>query len=455
MNPPLTSDEVFDLIEQIAATPGKNDKVALLAAAATSNLLRNVLVAAIDPLTTYGIAKLPVREERGGICTFGASTWNMIDAMRIRQLTGSAMLEQLQSEMNMLSAKSAELLGRILTKDLKAGFGDNTVNKSITGLIREYPYMRCSLPKGDKLDKIDWEKGVISQEKADAMFINLDHIAGGTVRMFSRSGTMFPTEPFGTLIDTIRAVVPEDHQMHGELMVYKAGKLMNREDGNGVLNSIAQGGSFDVDEVPFIMVWDLVPLEFVKPKGKYTTGYLARLKMIIQRFDGGKKHMSIIPTRIVKSHAEAKAHCRELMKLGKEGTIIKLPGAIWKDGTSTEQFKLKLEADVDLAMKALNPGEGKNAKTFGSIRCESSCGRLVVNVSGFKDKQRQDILDDWDTLMDGIMTVRANAIMEPGESSEFYSLFLPRSVEVGRIDKTVADSLERIKEQFEAAVDAV
>lgn len=451
----MNSDQILDLLNAIAANPSKNAKEEMLRSADCPEL-RRVLVAALDPLTTYGIAKLPERSPGPQEEVFDEDVWRVIEEMRTRQLTGAAMQDTLFMGLRRLSAKSADLLGRILTSDLKAGFGDNTVNKAIPGLIREYPYMRCSLPKGDKLEQLDWAAGVISQEKADAMFINVNHVAGGRIMLFSRSGTPFPTEAFGPLIDSIRAVVPEDHQVHGELMVYKGGRLMNREDGNGVLNSIAQGGSFASDEEPRIVAWDMVPLEAIEPKGKYIIGYATRLSRIASAFaKAPHAGLSIIPTKVVRSLVEAKAHCSQLQKEGKEGTILKLPKAIWKDGTSTEQFKLKLEVDVDLVMKALNPGEGKNAKTFGSIRCESSCGRLVVNVSGFKDKQRQDILDDWGNLVNGIMTVRANAIMEPGQSSDFYSLFLPRSIEVGRIDKSVGDDLERIQEQFKAAVEAV
>lgn len=455
----MQSDQILDLLNQIGATPGKLDKEALLREADCPEL-RRVLTAALDPLITYGIARLPYRtatvdNAEGMGAQFTDSTWLIIDQMANRQLTGDAMRSAVEFELNTLSPKSADLLGRILTKDLKAGFGDNTTNKAIPGLIREFPYMRCSLPKGDRLNQINWLEGVISQEKADGMFFNVNHVTGGLVMLFSRAGTMFPTEPFGALIDQIRAVVPSDYQAHGEMLVKKGGKILPREEGNGILNSVAQGGAFADDEVPVLMLWDLVPLQFVVPKGKYLTGYLARVTQLVSQLKARpQSQISVIPTRIVKSKEEAYAHYRELLAQGKEGTIIKLRGAIWRDGTSTEQFKLKLEADVDLKMVGLNPGEGKNAKTFGSVRCVSACGQLEVNVSGFKDAQRMDIFQNWDSYYkDGVMTVRGNSIMKPSDSNPLHSLFLPRCVEI-RSDKTEADSLQRIFDQFDAAVKA-
>lgn len=465
------SDEVMDLIDTIASTPGKNDKTELLRGADCA-LLRQVLTAALDPLTTYGISKLPDRDDpTGDDGVFDDQTWQLIEGMAARRITGGNMQNEVWAEFNRLSPASADLLGRILIKDLAAGFGDNTTNKAIPGLIREFPYMRCSLPKPvvpgkhgkpDKpgtLDAIDWSAGVVSQEKADAMFINVNHVAGGQVMLFSRAGTMFPSDAFGALVNDIRLAIPEDNQLHGELMVLKFGKLLPREECNGILNSVAQGGRFEADEIPIIMAWDLVPLEFIKPKGKCEIGYLRRLKNLTAGLAklGSGAHLKVIPTRIVRSKAEAYDHYRTMLAHGKEGTILKLPNAIWKDGTSTEQLKLKLEAEVDLKVVAIVPGDanGKNAGRAGSLTCETSCGGLRVNVAVKGEKMRDEIDADHSAWIGGIMPVLANSIMKPSDSNNLHSLFLPRFSQASiRTDKTVPDSLQRVVDQFEAAVKA-
>jgi DNA ligase-1 len=454
----MQTDQILDVLTVIAGNPGKKFKEEQLRAADCPEL-RRVLTAALDPLYTYGINKLPTRDDsRDGQEQFDGSTWVLIEGMRLRQITGGAMLQAVADEMSRLSPKSADLLGRILIKDLKAGFGDNTTNKAIPGLIREFPYMRCSLPKGDKLNKIEWAAGVISQEKADGQFMNVNHVAGGLVMMFTRAGTMFPNEPFGAMIDEIRAAIPADYQAHGELLVKKNGVILPREDGNGILTSVAQGGVFEADEVPFLMLWDLVPLEAIVPKGKHKVGYLARFTQLVGSMRGkALAQVTVIPTKIVKSKAEAYAHYRELLAKGKEGTIIKLRDAIWKDGTSTEQFKLKLEADVDLQIKAIVPGKenGKNKGRPGSLTCVTSCGQLVVDVTVKNEAMRDQVEADPNDWLERVITVRANAVMKPGDSSTVHSLFLPRMVEaVYRIDKNEPDSLQRVLDQYEAAVAA-
>jgi hypothetical protein len=49
------------------------------------------------------------------------------------------------------------------------------------------------------------------------------------------------------------------------------------------------------------------------------------------------------------------------------------------------------------------------------------------------------------------MAVKANDIMAPTGKKTKWSLFLPVHVEI-RDDKTVADSLQQVKDQFESAI---
>ena len=51
-----------------------------------------------------------------------------------------------------------------------------------------------------------------------------------------------------------------------------------------------------------------------------------------------------------------------------------------------------------------------------------------------------------------IVPVLFNEVMRPGPHNSLHSLFLPRLEEAGwRPDKSVADDLDRVLEQFEAA----
>ena len=126
---------------------------------------------------------------------------------------------------------------------------------------------------------------------------------------------------------------------------------------------------------------------------------------------------------------------------GKEGVVLKNPTAIWKDGTSKEQIKMKLVCDCDLKVVGFDEGEGKYLGNLGSVVCESSDGMLRTNVSGFNDKTRSEIWKHREDYLGKIITVKFNDVMiKEGQKA---SLFLPRFVEF-RDDKSESDTLEQI-----------
>jgi DNA ligase-1 len=394
----------------------------------------------------YGIKK--VVQTQVGTQTV-ANVWGqvetMLDRLISRTVTGNAARTEVENLLNLLTADEAQVIINLLKGDLRCGISVATINKMFPDTIPEYPYMRCSLMKGSNIDNFDWASGIFSQEKADGMFANIFLHPDLITKITSRNGTLFANTEFRDFIHEFVNVADEGYCYHGELLVLEDGKVLARELGNGVLNSVLKGGCFEKNQKPFYMVWDRVPLKDAVSGGKCKTPYKDRFAAI-KNING--TFVDVIPTKIVYSLAEAYEHYVELTSRNIEGTVIKNPKAIWEDKTSKDQIKLKIEAEVDLIVRGFNPGNGKNAHLFGSIMAESSDGRLRVNVSGISDKDRERINNEREEWIDKkIITVRANSIME---SNDVAALFLPRLVEE-RLDKSKADDFEKIKQIFEEA----
>ena len=468
------ASSVFAAIEKIAATPGKLEKEQLIKIAGNSSpLFMKVVKAAYDPFTTYGMRKLP--ERTAGIAP-GTNTldeewgWQILADLASRKLSGTAAWDAVQKAVNFMDDASGQLLCRIIRKDLRAGFTDGTINRVFPKTIAEFPYMRCSLPPKSNMGDWDWSVGIIVQEKADGMFANVNVDSAGGVNITSRQGTPIPLDYLTVLERACSSTLKHGTQSHGELTVYKDGKLLPREEGNGVMNSICSGGALPEGHTLRFDAWDQIPLSAVQPKGKYTVPYKTRLAGLIAQVKEAQKHMvtpgggilnhcgvHVIPTRICRAREDAMAYYRELLKQGKEGTISKHPDAIWKDGTSKDQVKFKLEVVVDLEIVGVLPGTPgtKTEGRAGSLECRSRDGMLSVAVAIKNEDMRNKVdaaNDDW---MGKIMPVVANSIMEPSEEGGFHSLFLPRFAEATpRNDKTEADSLDDVRNQFKAAVNA-
>lgn len=449
---------ILQIIEQVAATPKRTEKEAILKANADNELLQAVFKAAYDPTINYFIKKIPAYtcQKFSDEATLG---WALqtLTILSNRTLTGNDAIDHLQHTLESIDGDDAEIISRIIQRDLKCGATDSTANKVWKGLIPEFPYMRCSLVKEVKLDKWDWVNGIYSQIKADAMFANCDIMPDGTILFTSRNGTELPSEKLTKLCVEILESYPRGNRLHGEIMVERDGLLLPREISNGLINKLVKGDyTLAENERAVYYIWDYIPLVNAVPDGKCNIPYEERFGSL-QRASasaclmGTQNYVRLIETRIVYSIEEAYEHYFEVIEKGLEGTIIKTKSGKWADHTSRDQVKLKVECDVDLEIEGFNPGTGKNAHMFGSIRCKTSDGLLRVNVTGFPDKLRAEIDAMKDTLEKAIMTVKFNNLMKPTEAKSTWSLFLPRHVEIRR-DKTEADSLQRVIDQFESLI---
>lgn len=436
---------IVSTIQALAETSSRTDKIAILKK--TDKLFQRFLVAAYEPVVSYGIIQMPnVHGNQETLETVsGFILDELLPNLASRKLSGKAAQMAIERILLKLKAEDADVLRDVIRKDLRCGINTGTINAAIKGLIFEPPYMRCSLKDKSNMKKWKWEDGIISQTKADGMFINAIVGVDG-VQWMTRNGQTFPEGSLGTVLNSeaVRVLRPNYVYM-GELLVIENNTVLPREVGNGALNSVLKGGSFEPDQQPILKVWDVVS------EGDWRTGgsvYEYNLRLADCKAIPESQVISTIDTMYVYSMQEAMVHYRLLVAQGEEGTILKHPDLLWKDGTSKDAVKLKVEADVDLLVVGFEQGKGKFADMVGSLTCESADGGIRVNVSGFTDAMRKHITDhvhEW--VGNKIITVRANDTMA-GEPTS--SLFLPRFVEV-REDKDTPDTTAKVYEIFAAA----
>lgn len=431
-----------DHLNRIRDTKGSKAKQEAMALAFNEEMFEVLVRYVCDPFITYGVKEPLVLDSPPPELGF----FDVLERMAKRELTGSDARIACGHLINL--GVPYELMIRILHKDLKCGIED--VNKIRPGLIPDFPYMRCSLPAKSKLADFDWELGVYVDEKADGQFLNLNYEHSGLMSMVTRQGQQLPVERFESLISQARDCLKRDTQTHGELLVRVDGVVQPRQISNGILNRIQKGGDFEANEQPVYFAWDQIPLDCVTAKGRCETSYVMRRTALESQLVVGGGSIRMIRSWVVYSRDDMFDKIRLLLSEGKEGGVAKDPHGPWFDGTSKYQVKIKPEFVVDLKIvgKADGDKHGKHAGKFGSLICRTSDDLLEVKVSGIKDRDRDEMHAMGDALFDCIAVVKANDLLEtPGKLA---SLFLPRFIE-RRTDKREADSLQRVREQLEAA----
>ena len=387
---------------------------------------------AYNAMITFGLKQIPEKKDEDGPGLHWDSFTLAITGFTTRNVTGNTARDMIDAMMK--SATKSQWNGwyrRILIKDMRAGFSENTVNKVVEKKFPQYaiPVFSCQLAH----DSANHESKVAGKKlievKLDGVRVITIAYADGRVDMFSRNGKELANFPH--IKEQISNVVKQkgssksmDIVLDGEIMSSSFQDLMkqvhrkdNVEAGDAVLN-----------------LFDVLPLEDFE-KGSYDKDQTTRSSMVSFWVEQNKDllpNVTALSNELVDLDTEeGQKRFKEInakaVAGGYEGIMIKEPSAKYECKRSVAWLKLKPFIEVSLAVVAVEEGTGKNVGKLGALVCEGEDdGRQIrVNVgSGFTDSNRDTYWGGRDTLIGNIVEVRADAVTQNQDST--YSLRFPR-----------------------------
>jgi DNA ligase-1 len=355
-----------------------------------------------------------------------------------RKVTGNAALDRLYSIFTNISMDDNEIITKIINRDLKINVGKTQINKVFKDLITKPVYMRCDTYSDKTAKNIKFPAMV--QLKADGTFREFT-VTDGDVFCRSRSGEEYE---YPIIFESMRLF--PDGVYTGELTIEG---IYNRAESNGLINS---------DNPPhdkiILELWDYItPEEYqnaskkIKNKTPYEKRFLSLLDIIKET-----KNVKIIPYVYVKNIQEALKQTSIWMTQGFEGSILKDLNGVYRDGTSKEQLKLKLEISVEMRCVGFLDGTKgtKREGKVGSIIFENDEGSIKGRCSGFSDIELDNFTENKDFYIGKILEVQFNDLTK-GTGNDYYSLSHPRFIE-WRNDKNETDSLEKVFKIRDAAM---
>lgn len=429
---------ILEILNDMASNSSRNYKLKVAQKNSTNDVFKKVVFLAYDPFTQFYIRKIPAYAPRldGGTRDL---TWalNELNQLSSRHVTGNAGIDHLTMILENLSTENAQVIERIIAKDLKVGASESTFNKVWPGLIHEYPCMLCSAFDEKLVAKINYPAFV--QKKEDGMRFNAI-VNNGTVEFRSRNGKEI--QLLGNLEkEFLEMADGRNLVFDGELLVMtEDGAVCDRQTGNGILNK-ANKCTISADEASLVNaeLWDMIPFDDFQ-NGIWNVEYSTRWDYLLATKKDHLKKIHFVDTAIVHSYDEARNIFEDFLSRGYEGIILKDSDGIWENKRSKSQIKFKGENECDLRIVGVKEGTGKYEGMIGALECESECGILKVSVgSGFNDDQRKKKPED---LINKIAAIKYNMKIKNKQGEE--SLFLPIVVEI-REDKTTADSIDEIK----------
>jgi ATP-dependent DNA ligase len=443
----MMSDSVFSILDQLSSTSSRKEKENILIKNKDNIVLTSVLEYALNPFKNYYIRKIPDYTPTRTISLGYALS--CLDKISNREITGHAAIDYLRNELlSRLDEKDALVLERVILKDLRCGVSESTVNKIHSKLIPTYPCMLASAYDEKLVKRINFP--ALVQIKSDGMRFNaLVNANTQTVEFRSRNGKLINIK--SDLLSPVFLEMAKNIGMarvvfDGELLVVdEMGKILNRQEGNGILNKAVKGTISEKESANIrAVLWDVIPFKYFSNE-ECNVEYQDRLVTLVTAIDhlgeNNKHWVSIVQTDIVNNEFEAKSAFEKYYSQGQEGIILKDPKGIWENKRAKHQIKYKGEKEADLLCVDYIPGTGKYKGMLGSLVLISSDSKINVSVgTGFTDSDRTKIKKK--DVVEKIITVKYNDLIQ--DTNGNYSLFLPVFLEV-REDKTKANSLKDLK----------
>lgn len=462
--------EIYNIIQELRANNSSKYKQEVLEKHKDNEKLKKFLQYCYNPRWNYFMKQLPESELFRHFVTDMEEDFFYIplDKLRNRSITGNSAKDMFSEHLSLCGGALYELYELVIARDIKCNVSVKTINKVWKNLIPEIPYQRCNTKAKGDIDKIFETGTAYVQKKADGIFSYIIK-QEDKINCVTRNGTEWESDTLTNVMEHF----PNGLVLVGEALIKEDERELDRKTGNGLINSFIK--RFDTldslqekiekasekasvkledklaDNIAewhltaqrlHFEVWDILSVEEFE-QGFSLKPYHTRfneLKYLVGKTNV-MPYISVVENYVVDNISEAHEIAHQYIEQGMEGAILKSPDVLWENKTSKVMVKIKAEKDCDLLCIDVQEGEGRYQGMIGSLICQSDDGKLKVNVgTGLTDRDRQK---DKSEYIGKIITVKYNERID-SKNKDSFSLFLPVFVEV-RLDKTEADSLERIE----------
>lgn len=433
---------ILDILNEVASDNSRTHKEEVLRQNKDNQVLSNVFRLAYDRQIMYFTRQIPDERNwasRPGGLTLAEALDTLENVVFLNRLRGGENEKMMEDLFARLYRNDAEVLKRVILRDLRIGATSSTANKVWPDLISKAQFMLCSTES----DRIVYP--AISQIKEDgtrAKFI----FDGEEARLITRAGNEIETH--GVFDRWARDHLSAGDTLDGELVAFENGRRLNRQTSNGIVNKAVKGSISkpEAQKLTFIC-WDIE----TRPGDNYHTRY-SELEGFVNKVVNleDETRVMLVESRWVYSYEEALAHFKEARQRGLEGTILKNAKSFWEPKRSKELVKFKAEYEAEFKVVGVEEGRGKNKGRLGALLIESADGKVACDVGIFKDVGGDKIRDEWWANPPKIVTVRYNERIN-SKGSDKQKLFLPRVI-AERLDKTEADTVEQMEAMEKATI---
>ena len=413
----------FEVFQQIQETASKNEKIEILKRN-DSPQLRTLLGLTYDRFKTYRIKQIEFPSTYNEVQPDITQDLEELLLLLAKHETGStAAKNMIRNLMKRCTSDGASWVAKVVTRDLKIGVDESTINAAFPKLIPTFDVMLAQpIYKGGKTPKNLWptlKYPVLVEEKLDGLRC-IAVCKDEKVTFFSREGHEFDER--GVIAAEILKLRPgTDFVLDGEILAKRfnpdnktflktAHGNWPYEGGKATLKNEATTAR-DVQEYLGYFCWDIltVPEFFEQKKSAPLSDRKLELSSLFERQEQPFNNLILLPNAIANNEAELKELFRRVRNKGGEkysvlnskgkeveyslnpgeGIMVKFLDSEYEYKRSSKLLKVKEFFTMDLRIAGAYEGEGKYQGMLGGVKMASDCGTIKTDCgTGFDDGQR-------------------------------------------------------------------
>ena len=386
---------------------------------------------AYNPYYVFGVRQVPETQDLVDRANSWPRFWALLENLRTRSVTGHAARDAIiavSREFNSLEWNS--VCRRVLTKDLRCGISEKTLNKVLGKTEWKIPTFTCQLAQ-DSTDQPAKMKGQKRLEgKLDGVRV-LALVSRNGVNLYSRNGK--PFDNFPQIVAALEAIADRFvHSIYGaDIRIVFDGEIVGQSF-QDLMRQAQRKKDVNTDDMVY-HIFDWMPMAQFE-EGHCNTPQRLRTEWLETQRGLIESQPTLAVTTgitvdldVAEGHDQLQRYAEDAVAAGLEGIMIKDLEAPYECRRSSFWMKLKPTITVDLDIVGFEEGTGRNTGRLGAIVCKGiDNGKLIsVNVgSGLSDLQRDQYWINRDSLLGRVVEVQADAVTQNQDGT--YSLRFPR-----------------------------
>lgn len=393
-----------DFVNEITGNNSRKYKQEVLQKYKDDSVVQKYLSIVFDPYTVYGIsAKKLAKEVRVGECQCPLTVFDLFDYLKEHNTGRDYDIAVCQVAIDWIAfdnLECAELLKKIICKDLPLGVDAKSINAVMPGLIPTFN-VQLAQKYFDDPDKLYGKRFTLTTKIDGGRIIAIKE--NEQVSFFTRAG-----QRYEGLVDLEREMLetfPDGIVLDGEITIFDNAGVPSKEAYKQAMKITRSDGE---KQGLKMLVFDVLPIEDWKAQ-KSEYDYEIRRSFLNRLFmeNTTRKYFELLPELYTGCDtSKILEYLDKAIASKEEGIMVNVCKAKYEFGRTWSLMKVKKMNTLDLQIVDFEEGSGRLAGTLGAILVRYRQGNVVKVGSGFSDILRTQIWANQDKYLYSICEVQ-------------------------------------------------